>query len=110
MEPEWCTVKHPAEGPKEQAVEKGKDKKKAKGAKKAKRAKERQRKVKDKVKGGTDRQVDRSTEVGEVFVFMFMYLSNLWRWILGGVSATQKDCPCQLFYKSNYSRKKHICS
>ena len=93
MEPDWCTVKHPGVGPKE--VEVKKDKKKAKGAKKAKRKKEGQLKAKVKAKGGTVRQVDRSPDVGEVFVFMFMYLSSLWRWIVeGGTYVCGYVCVC----------------
>ena len=51
--------------------------------KKAKRAKERQKKGKDKAKKGKERQADRWRWIEEGYMFMFMYLSNLWRWILG---------------------------
>ena len=97
MEPDWCTVKHSGVGPEGANVGVApvkcigaKDVKKAekvrRRAKKEKRAKERQQKGKDKdkAKRDKDRQVDRSIEVG--YVFMFMYSSNLWRWILGKVS------------------------
>ena len=82
MEPDWCPVKHSGVGPEDSSVglapvkcrgakEVKKAEKVRRRAKKANIAKERQQK--DKAKRGTDRQVDRSTEVGEVIVFMFMY-------------------------------------